>query len=89
MIATSARWPTVSRPRSRSPAVTAGSTHAARNARSIESASSGPKAGVPAGQLGSSRRTASAMPGHGSNGSTGASVPKARTAPVAASEFQA
>ena len=40
-------------------------------------------AGVPAGQRGSSRRTASAIPGHGSNGSTGASVPNARTAPVA------
>ncbi len=48
------------------------------------SASCGPKAGVPAGQRRSSRRTARAMPGHGSNGSTGASVPNARTAPVAA-----
>ena len=52
----SARWPTVSRPRSGSPAETAGSTHAARSARSRVSASSGPNAGVPAGQRGSSRR---------------------------------
>ena len=35
------------------------------------------------------RATASAMPGHGSTGSTGASVPNARTAPVRASDAQA
>ena len=53
-------------------------------ARSSGSASCGPNGGVPAGQRGSSRLTARAIPGHGSNGSTGASVPNARTAPVAA-----
>ena len=53
------------------------------------SASPGANGGVPAGQRGSSRRTASAIPGHGSNGSTGASVPNARTAPVAAIDAQA
>ena len=53
-----------------------------RSARSSVSASSGANGGVPAGQRASSRRTASASPGHGSNGSTGASVPNAMTAPV-------
>ena len=77
MTTTSARWPTVSRPRSVPAAETAGSTHAARSARSSDSASCGPYGGVPPASAASSRRTASAMPGHGSNGSTGASVPNA------------
>ena len=60
----SARWPGMSRPRSVSRAESAGvDGSAARSARSSVSASSGPNGGVPAGQRGSSRRTASAMPG--------------------------
>ena len=43
----------------------------------------GPSGGVPAGHDGAERVTAHAMPGHGSIGSTGASVPNGMTAPVA------
>ena len=76
MTTRSARWPGTRRPRSVSPALMAGSTHAARMARHSESALWGPKGGVPAGHSGDERVTAQASPGHGSTGSTGASVPE-------------
>ena len=45
----------------------------------------GPRGGVPAGHDGAARVTAHAIPGHGSGGSTGASVPNGMTAPPASS----
>ena len=85
---TSARWPTVSRPRSglsrRDRRVDAVRTQRAverqRLLRRVRWRA--------AGQRGSSRRTASASPGHGSYGSTGASVPNGMTAPVSAIDSQ-
>ena len=61
----------------------AGSTHAARIARHSGIAEAAPSGMVPGGHDGAARVTAQAMPGHGSNGSTGASVPNATTAPLA------
>ncbi len=87
MTTRSARWPTVSRPRSVSRVEIAGSTQAARIARSSgQRLVRAERPASPPASARSSRRTASAIPGHGSNGSTGASVPNARTAPVAAIE---
>ena len=84
---TSARWPTVEaaaiglaaprRPDRRTRRAAPGRGSAPRPARTAASrpASAGPRGGPPA-----------RCPGHGSNGSTGASVPNAMTAPVRASE---
>ena len=60
---TSARWPGTSRPRSRSPADSAGSTHAARSERQSEIALPGPSGATPAGHDGAARVTAHATPG--------------------------
>ena len=66
------------------PAVSAGSTHAARSERHSEIALRRARAAAsPAGHDGAARVTAHATPGHGSIGSTGASVPNGMSAPVA------
>ena len=62
--------------------IAAGATHAARSACSRVMRSSGPNGALPAGHEPSTRVTAIDRPGHGSIGSTGASVPNASTAPA-------
>ena len=79
----------ISRPRSADPSASAGPRQAARSASSIVNASPSPNAGVPAGHSGEVRFIARAIPGQGSIGSTGASVPKASVAPARSSDCQA
>lgn len=69
----SAQYPGASRPRSTSPAVSAGWRQAGRSATSSVRASSAPKTS-PAAQLGSARVTATARPGQGSTSSCGAAA---------------
>jgi len=72
----------MSRPPSGSRIVVAGATVFALSASSSVSASCGPKGATSEPQDGSWRVTAIAIPGQGSIGSTGASVPNGTTAPA-------